>query len=185
MGDITLFMPIAGLCCGWENDDPMPGFAGAMAGKDEFNEFIVLSGVMVLSPPCAGGAAKFVGGGDTGGVDQANVAAGDAFLAGPIRFAAGLEGSVVEDEAEGGAFAHGSPPSMSDPVLAPWFPRTRASKSPSPDPLDVSRPFVAGKPAKLMNSLREVAGALFAPSSCSFRVCSFSTRADRDLISTM
>jgi hypothetical protein len=49
----------------------------------------------------------------------------------------------------------------------------------------VSRPFVDGSPPKLMNSLREVAGALFAPSSCSFRVCSFSTRAESDLIKVM
>ena len=97
----------------------MPGLAGAMAGKDEFSELNVLSGVMVLIPPCLWGAVRFVGGGDTGGVDQAKVAAGDAFLAGPERFAAGLEGSVAEDDAEAGAFAQGSPPSMSEPVLAP------------------------------------------------------------------
>lgn len=96
----------------------MPGLVGAMAGKDEFSEFIVLSGVMFLIPPCSWGAAKFVGGGDTGGVDQAKVAAGDAFLAEPERFAAGLEGSVAEDEAEAGPLAQGSPPSISTPVLA-------------------------------------------------------------------
>lgn len=112
-------MLFIGFCCVWENDEPMPGFAGAMAGKDEFSEFSVLSGVIVLIPPCVWGAARLVGGGDTGGVDQAKVAAGDAFLAGPTRFPAGLEGNVAEEEADVGAFAQGSPPSISEPVLAP------------------------------------------------------------------
>jgi hypothetical protein len=161
----------------------MPGLAGAIAGKVEFKELKLLSGVMALI--CVGGAARFVGGGDTGGVDQANVAAGDAFLAGPPRFTAGLEGNVAEDEAEAGAFAQGSLPSMSEPVLAPCVPRTSASKSLPPSPLLVSSPLVPGRPPKLMNSFRDVVGALFAPSSCSFRVCSFSTRADRDLINSM
>ena len=98
----------------------MPGFAGAIAGKLEFKEFMVLSGVMVRSPPRAGGATRFVvGGGETGGVDQEKVAAGDAFLVDPARFPAGLEGNMVEEEAEAGAFAQASPPSMSEPVLTP------------------------------------------------------------------
>jgi hypothetical protein len=126
-----------------------------------------------------------VGGGDTGGVDHEKVAAGDAFLVEPARFAAGLEGSVVEDEAEAGAVAQGSPPSMSEPALGPWSPRTSASKSLSALPFAVSSPFIPGRPPKLMNSFREVAGALLAPSSCNFRVCSFSTREDNDLISVM
>ena len=180
-----LLMLSAGFCCGWENEDPMPGFAGAMAGNAELMEFIELSGVMVLRPPCACGAARLVGGGETGGLDHGNVAAGDAFLADPTRLPAGLDGRTVEEEAEVGAFAQGSPPSISEPVLVPWLPRTRASKSASPDPLAVSRPLVPGRPPKLMNSFRVVAVALFAPSSCNFRVCSFSTRADSDLIRTM
>jgi hypothetical protein len=94
---------------------------------------------------------------------------------------------MVDEEADVGALAHGSrpPPSMSDPVFVPWLPRTSASKSASPAPFGVSKPFEDGRPPKLMNSLRDVAGALFAPNSCSFRVCSFSTRAESDLISVM
>jgi len=187
-GDVILLMlaPMAGLCCACANDGlPIPGLEGAMAGNVELSELNVLSGVIV--PLIALGAERFVcGGGDTGGLDQENLAAGDAFLVEPA-LRAGREGSIVDEEADGGAVVHGSPPppNMSDPVFAPWFPRTRASKSASPAPFVVSNPFVEGRPPKLMNSLREVAGALFAPSSCSFRVCSCSTRADSDLISVM
>lgn len=46
-----LLIPTAGWDCGWENDDPIPGFAGAIAGNAEFKEFMVLSGVMVRSVP--------------------------------------------------------------------------------------------------------------------------------------
>lgn len=84
----------------------MPGFEGAMAGKDELSELV----------------EKFdCGGGDTGGLDQENVAAaGDAVLIDP-GFIAGREGRIVEEEADVGAVAHGSalPPNMSDPVPAP------------------------------------------------------------------
>lgn len=176
-------MPYAGVC-GWEKEEPMPGFAGAMAGKAELIELRLRSGVTVRMPPCAGGAARLVGGGDTGGVDHANAGAVDAFAAEPTRFAAGRDGSVVDDEADAGALAHASPPSMSEPVPALWFPRTRASKSASPDPLLMSRPLVPGKPPKLISSFRDDAVPLFVPSSCSFRVCSFSTRAESDLMSS-
>ena len=100
-------------------------------------------------------------------MDQENVAgAGDALL---DRFA-GREGRMVEDEAE--AFPpHGSPPSMSEVPVLP--------------PLLESRPFDTGGPPKLMNSFRVVALVLLAPSSCSFRVCSCSTRAEVDLIKFM
>jgi hypothetical protein len=110
-------------------------------------------------------------------VDHANVAAGEALL---VRFA--------EDDAEAFAEAlpHGSPPSMSEPPVVPWLPpRTKASKFVSSPPLVVSNPLVVLGPPKLMNSLREVAVVLFAPSSCSFRVCSCSTRAEVDLIRDM
>ena len=114
-------------------------------------------------------------------MDQENVAgAGDALL---DRFA-GREGRMVEDEAE--AFPpHGSPPSMSEVPVLPWPPRTSASKFVSSPPLLESRPFDTGGPPKLMNSFRVVALVLLAPSSCSFRVCSCSTRAEVDLIKFM
>lgn len=127
---------------------------------------------------------KFVvGGGDTGGVDQANVAAGDAVLA---RFVAGCMGRVADVDPDAEPFAHGSPPSMSDPPDGPGFPpRTSASKLVSSPPLVESSPFMGLGPPKLINSLRDVAVALLAPSSCSLRVCSFSIRADVDLIKAM
>jgi hypothetical protein len=188
VGDAMLFIlaPIAGLCCDCPKDGlPMPGFDGAMAGNAELSELNVLSGVIVL--PTIFGAERFVcGGGDTGGLDQENVAAGDAFLVDPA-LTAGREGSIDDEEADVGAVAQGSapPPNMSEPVFVPWLPRTRASKSASPAPFGVSKPLDEGRPPKLINSLREVAGALLAPNSCSFRVCSFSTRAESDLISVM
>lgn len=98
------------------------------------------------------------------------------------RFA-GREGRIVEDEAE--AFPHESPPSISEVPVAPWPPRTNASKFVSSPPLLESRPFDAGGPPKLMNSFRVVALVLLAPSSCSFRVCSCSMRAEVDLIKFM
>jgi hypothetical protein len=126
------------------------------------------------------------GGGDTGGVDQENVAAGDALLADLERLVDGWDGKMVEDEADADAFAHESPPSISVPPEEPCCPpRTSASKSASPLPLVVSNPFDVLGPPKLMNSLRVVAVALLAPSSCSLRVCSFSTRADMDLINVI
>lgn len=169
--------------CDGERDDPIPGFNGAMAGNVELSDPMLLSGVMVLAAP-ADGAARLLGGGDTGGLDQENAAAGDAFLE-PARLVTGLEGSVVDEVAEAEAFAHGSPPNISEPAFNPWFPRTSASKPPSPSPLVESSPPVPGSPLKLMNSLRDVEGALFAPNSWSFLVCSFSTREESDLMSVM
>lgn len=118
-------------------------------------------------------------------MDQANAAgAGDALF---VRFA-GLEGKTLEDDTEAlaGALAQGSPPSMSElPVGPPWLPRTSASKLVSSPPFDESNPFDAAGPPKLMKASRVVAVALLAPNSCSFRVCSCSTRAEVDLINAM
>lgn len=125
------------------------------------------------------------GGGDVGFVDHEKAAAGEALLDPRPRLAEAREGSVVEDDADAGALPHASPPSMSCPALLWLPPRTRASKSASPAPFVPSSPLVVLIPPKLINSLRVVAGALFAPSSCSFRVCSFSTRALRDLMRPM
>ena len=48
--DSMLFIPIPmDGCC--ENELPMPGWLGAMAGNDEFREVRVLSGVIVLLAP--------------------------------------------------------------------------------------------------------------------------------------
>jgi hypothetical protein len=137
----------------------------------------VLSGV--IARLCGFEAARFVrGGGDTGGVDHENVGAGDA-LFDPVRLVDGRDGNTAEDAADADALAQGSPPSMSVPPDDPCCsPRTSASKSVSPPPLLVSKPFVVLGPPKVMNSLRVVACELFAPSSCSLRVCSFSTRTD-------
>lgn len=162
----------------------MPGFAAVRAGKEEASVFNVLSDVMALL--CGFGALKLVvGGGDTGGVDQEKVAAGDAVLD-AVRLVDGREGRTIDDVADAEAFAHGSPPSMSvPPVDLCCSPRTSASKSVSPFPLLVSKPLVTDEPPKDMNSLRVVAVVLFAPSSCSLRVCSFSTRADIALMRLM
>ena len=106
------------------------------------------------------------GGGDTGGDDQENVAAGDALFVDLARFVEGLDGRMVDDDAEVEAFAHRSPPSMSVPLDEPCgSPRTSASKPLSPSPLLESKLLGALKPPKLMNSLRVVAEALLAPSS--------------------
>jgi hypothetical protein len=136
----------------------------------------VLSGV--IARLCGFGAARFVcGGGETGGVDQENAGAGEALL--DLVGLNGRDGSTVEDVADADVFAHGSPPSISvPPDDLCWPPRTSASKSVSPFPLLVSKPLVVLGPPKVMNSLRVVTCALFAPSSWSLRVCSFSTRTD-------
>jgi hypothetical protein len=83
--DVILFMLNAGLdcCCGGANDGlPIPGLLGAIAGNEEFRVLKVLSGVMARL--CDLGALNDVllggGRGVTGGVDQENVAAGDALL---------------------------------------------------------------------------------------------------------
>jgi hypothetical protein len=105
-----------------------------------------------------------------------------------VRFAAGLEGSVVEEVADAGVPAHGSPPNISDPLDLLWVsPRTSASKSMSPFPLAVSSPLLAATPPKLMKSFRDAETVVDAPvpSSCSFRVCSFSTRDDNDFMRAM
>jgi hypothetical protein len=49
-GVLFMLIPIVGLdcCC---DVVPIPGLLGVRAGKEEFNEFIVLSGVMVLLLP--------------------------------------------------------------------------------------------------------------------------------------
>lgn len=180
-----LFMLIAGrtCCCGGANDGlPIPGFVALSAGNDEFSVFREWSGVTVLL--CDLFTERLlVGGGDTGGVDQENVAAGDPLLADLERLVDGRDGSVVDAD----ALAQGSPPNMSVPPLddPPCPPRTSASKSVSPAPLLESRPLDTLGPPKLMNSLRVVAVELLAPSSCSLRVCSVSTRADMDLIRFM
>ena len=80
--DVMLFilMPIAGLLCCCENElePPIPGLVGAIAGNEEFNEVKVLSGVIVLLFVC--GADRLVGGGETGGLDHENVAAGEGLF---------------------------------------------------------------------------------------------------------
>jgi hypothetical protein len=91
VGAIALFMLIVGRACcdGAANEGlPMPGLLGAIAGNDVFRPPNVLSGLMARV--CAFGAFKdmlFCGGGDTGGVDHENVAAGDALLDDRERFA--------------------------------------------------------------------------------------------------
>jgi len=145
----------------------------------------VLSGVIVRF--CAFGADKFVGGGggDIGGVDHENVAAGDA-LFDRTRFVEGRDGKIVDDAADAEAFVQGSPPSMSVPVVDPCCPpRTSASKSLPPFSALVSKPLVAAGPPKAMKSFRVAALPLLAPSSWSFRVCSFSMRCDMNLMSVM
>lgn len=121
MGDIVLFMVAAGLacCCGGANVGlPIPGLVAVKAGKDELRLLKVLSGVTVRL--CAFGAERFVlGGGETGGVDQENVAAGDALFVDLERFADGRDGRIVDDDADAEAFPHVSPPSMSFPVDEP------------------------------------------------------------------
>lgn len=162
----------------------MPGLLGAIAGKEEFRVPKLPSGV--IERLCAFGGLRFTllgGGGDTGGVDHENVAAGDA-LVDLDRLLDGRDGKTVDEVVE--ALAQGSPPSMSVPPDEPCCPpRTSASKSESPLPLVVSKPFVELGLPKLMNSLRVVAVALLAPSSCSLRVCSFSTRPDMDFMSVI
>lgn len=129
------------------------------------------------------------GGGDIGGLDQEKVAAaGEALFEVLLLLAAGREGIIVDEVAEAGALAHGSPPSISVPLVAFWFPpRTRASKSVSPFPFVAATPFEPPRLPKLIKSFRgvETLVALFAPSSCSFRVCSFSTRDESDFMSVM
>jgi hypothetical protein len=187
VGDIMLFMLSVGLdcCCAGANDElPMPGLLGAIAGKEALMVPNVLSGV--IARLCAFGGANvglLGGGGETGGVDHANVAAGEALLLDLERLA---EGKMVDDDVDVEAFAQGSPSMFVPPEGPCCSPRTSASKSASSPRLAASKPFVTpGPPPKLMNSLRVVAVALLAPSSCSLRVCSFSMRADMDLISVM
>lgn len=162
----------------------MPGLLGWIAGNAELNEFMVLSGVIVLLGLC--GADRFVTGGEMGGVDQEKAAAGEALFDVLPRLGPGLEGSMLEEVADAGALAQGSPPSIFPPFELPCLsPLTRASKSPSP-PFMPSFPFAPGRPPKLIKSLREdTFGAFAEPSSWSFLVCSFSTRAESDLIRVM
>lgn len=183
-------MPIVdpGCCWGGANEGlPIPGLVALSAGNDELSELSVLSGV--IARLCGFGAERFVfdiGGVDTGGEDQEKVAAGEELFVDLARLTDGREGKTVEEEADAGAFAQGSPPSMSGFSEVPGPPRTSASKSASPAfPLLASNPLLTLGPPKLMNSLRVVAVALFAPSSCNLRVCSFSTRADMVLIRAM
>lgn len=181
-------MLIAGRDCwagGAKDGLPIPGLTALRAGNEEFRVFRLLSGVTVRL--CTTGAERlFTGGGETGGVDHENVAAGDGLFADLFRFAAGREGSTVEDDVEVDAFAHGSPPSISLPPFVPCGPpRTSASKSVPLSPIFASITLEAAGPPNDMNSLREVVVALLAPNSWSFRVCSFSTRADMDLMSVM
>ena len=187
VGDTILFILYAGLDCCWggaKDGLPIPGFAAVKAGNDELSVEKVLSGVIARF--CDIGAERFViGGGETGGVDHENAGAGEG-LFDLGRLVDGREGRTVEDDADAEPFAQGSPPSISVPLEdACWSPRTSASKSVSPFPLLVSKPLVVLGPPKVMNSLRVVAAEPFAPSSCSLRVCSFSTRADVDLMRVM
>ena len=163
----------------------MPGFIGAMAGNDVFSELIAKSGVTVLLP--VWGAVKFVGGGESGGLDQENVAAGEALFEDRPRLLAGRDGSIVDEDADDGAFAHELPPSISVPNEAPFSPRTRASKSVSPFPFAASRPSAPPMLPKLMKSLREAdtVVALFAPSSWSLRIWSVSMRVETVLMRVM
>lgn len=125
------------------------GAEGWITGKFELREWNVLSGVIVLELPW--GAVRLEGGDTGGGVDQENVAAGEAFCEVRARFIGFCDGNV-EDAADVGA-VQGSPPSMSVPDV--WLlPRTRASKSDSP--LVASVPFVPPIEPKVMNSLRVV-----------------------------
>lgn len=182
--DIMLFMLMVGCegCGGAANVGlPIPGFVALSAGKDELSELMVLSGVIVRLCDFAALMLGFIGG-DTGGEDHEKVAAGDA-LFDRDRFADGRDGRIVEDEADAEALPQGSPLSISPPPDVPEGPpRTKASKSPSPAVVVVSKLFDAGGPPKVMNSFLVVAVVPLAPSSCSFRVCSFSIRADIDLI---
>jgi hypothetical protein len=144
----------------------------------------VLSGVIALL--VFWGADRFVAGGEMGGVDQENAAAGEALFDVLPRLGPGREGSMLEEVADAGALAQGSPPNISPPFELPCLsPRTRTSKSPSP-PFMPSCPLVPGTPPKLIKSFRDdTFGALAEPSSWSFLVCSFSTRAESDLIRDM
>ena len=188
--DAMLLTPMVGLCrwCALNDVLPIPGLAAVNAGNDELRVLSVLSGVIVLL--CGVGAERFVVGGgcgDTGGVDHEKVAAGDELFVDLARLMDGRDGKTVEDDADAEAFDQGSPPSISVPPEEPCCPpRTSASKSASPalSPPE-SNPLLVLGPPKVMNSLRVVAVALFAPSSWSLRVCSFSTRADVDLMSVM
>jgi hypothetical protein len=188
IGEAILFVLIAVLdcCCGGIKDGlPIPGLLGAIAGKDELRVPKVLSGV--IARLCAFGALRDVlfGGGDTGGVDQENVAAGDALLDDLERLFDGRAGKTVEEDVDADVFAHGSLPIISAPPEGPGCPpRTSASKSASP-PFVVSEPFGTLRPPKLMNSLRDVAVEPLAPNSCSLRVCSPSIRDDMDLINVI
>jgi hypothetical protein len=90
VGAIALFMlmPGRGCCDGGANEGlPMPGLLGDIAGNEELRLPNVLSGVMARV--CVLGAFKDVlvcGGGDRGGVDHENAAAGDALLDDRERF---------------------------------------------------------------------------------------------------
>lgn len=190
VGDIILVMLIAGLVCccvGAYDGLPMPGLLGAMAGKEELRVPKLVSGVIARLCPFGGfRLVLLTGGGDTGGLDHEKVAAGEALFDDRPRLFAGRDGKMVEDDADAEPFAHGSPPSISVPPDAPGCPpRTRASKSASPPALPASSPLDVLGPPNVMNSFRVVAVALLAPSSCNFRVCSPSTRADIDLIKVM
>lgn len=116
-----------------------------------------------------------------GGVDQENVAAGEALL--DVGFV-DLFGRTVEDDADVEAFAQEFPPNISvpPPDKGPLSPRTRASKSVSPPLLLVSK-FELGRPPNDIKSFREADTVeLFAPSSWSLRVWSFSTFVETLLI---
>jgi hypothetical protein len=108
--EAMLFMLILGLCCCCDGAAkaglPMPGLLGAIAGKEELSDVNVVSGVMARL--CGFGAVSVeLGAGEMGGVDHANVAAGEAFPD-RERLAGGREGND--------ALAQVSPPSMSVPL---------------------------------------------------------------------
>lgn len=188
-GDIILLMLVVVPCCCWDvakDGLPIPGLLGAIAGKEELS---VLKPSGVIDRLCNLGAASRVvvggGAGEIGGVDQEKVAAGDALLERPRLFD-GRDGKMVDEDADVDALAQGSPPSISVPPELPCCPpRTSASKSVPPSPFVVSKPFAVLGPPKVMNSLRVVTVALFAPSSWSLRACSTSTLPDIDLMRVM
>lgn len=119
VGGIIPFMLMAGLdcCCGWAYKGlPMPGLLALSAGNEELRLLSVLSGVSVRV--CAFGAARLVlGGGDIGGLDHENVAAGDALF--DLMGLRGRDGRTVDADADELAFDQELPPSISVPPEDP------------------------------------------------------------------
>lgn len=120
LGETMLFILIVGCVCWLDSPGdmvPIPGLIAPKAGNDEFRAPRLLSGVTDRLW-CAGTERLFEGGGETGGVDHENVAAGEALFPDLLRFAAGRDGSTAEDDADD-AFPQVSPPSISWPPEVP------------------------------------------------------------------